>query len=107
MIIPVSNISMQAIPRKDYKGPVLKLTKKDKEQIAGIEKNITGYHCELTKLEAIVNKLPHCFKREFYETKISELWALIEAGEAFIRQIKITRHNKQVARAAKKLNVNV
>ena len=43
LTISTTNSFQALVPLSDYKGPILKLTKKDKEQIAEIQRQINQY----------------------------------------------------------------
>jgi len=95
------NLNMQAVPLKNYKGPILKLTKSDKKKIDAVQNNINMYQIEITKLLVKMEKLPICELRDKYEDIINLLEYQIIKGKLYIKEIKMARLNKQKAKLAK------
>lgn len=101
-ITPNLNMQGRLVPLKDFKGPILKLTKKDKEQISQIEAHIQQYEQELIKLESCWNAARNTRKEDSYDAKIKKLESFVAEARMLIENIKINRLNKQKAKLAKK-----
>lgn len=96
-----------SIPLSKYKGPVLKLTAKDKKQILLLEKQITDKEADAYKLTNILSKKMYQNERDYYSYKLSVVEFDIEVLREAIRSIKINRFNKQKAKQSKKLDTNI
>ncbi len=83
------------IPKKDYKGTVLKLTKEDKAKIAVLQKNISDLEYELYRLcRYFEYKKPNPDSDYFY-IKADSIRTEIEMLKEEIRNIKTERLKKQ------------
>lgn len=98
-ILPTTSPNFAAnklVSIKDFKGPVLKLTKSDKEKIAKLQDEIVNYDFELAKIRDILQQNEHNTQGSYYyaglidkiEFRISQLLSAI-------KDIKIARYQKQ------------
>ncbi len=84
------------VPLKNYKGPMLKLTKADKEKIAALQENINQMEFELYHLERQFNAgRLRTEKWNFLAEREGKLLERIDYLKDMIRNIKIERLNKQ------------
>lgn len=93
------NISFQGRnlkPLSEYKGPILKLTQNEKEQIKSMEFQIAGYELELEKLKMKSSSVKRISsEKTYYNDKIWDITRLIEELRQAIKDIKIKRLNIQ------------
>ena len=100
-------------PLSEYKGPILKLTKADKEKIAKYEKQIAQLDIEMMKLNDYaqsrgtgVNHVKNFTVEEYgsnyFTDQLFSLSAKIDSLKKMIKQIKMNRLEKQNAKLAKK-----
>lgn len=100
-------------PLSEYKGPILKLTKADKEKIAKYEKQIAQLDIEMMKLNNYaesrgtgVNHVKNFTVEEYgsnyFTDQLFSLGAKIDSLKKMIKQIKMNRLEKQKAKLAKK-----
>ena len=92
-----TDLTFQAlIPKDQYKGPILKLTKKEKEQISKYEHQIGGLELELNKLGEFVAKARHnAAVGDYYSDIMGKIETQIRYLKELIKEIKINRLNKQ------------
>ncbi len=84
------------VPVKNYKGPILKLTKAEQKLITDYQKAITQTECELYKLERAYQKKKISEKDSNYFNDVHYyLSGKIENLKNKIREIKINRLNLQ------------
>ena len=91
------------VPLKEYKGPILKLTKKDKAEIDELLKKRAMLDLELSKLKDYVARTPaqteamaHFQDRAWYDVEKA-----IEIVDEMIKTIKTNRMKKQIAKQNK------
>ena len=100
-------------PLSEYKGPILKLTKADKEKIAKYEKQIAQLDIEMMKLNDYaqsrgtgVNHVKNFTVEEYgsnyFADQLFSLDAKIDSLKKMIKQIKMNRLEKQKSKLAKK-----
>lgn len=100
-------------PLGEYKGPILKLTKGDKEKIAKYEKQIAQLDIERMKLHDYArlrgNAVTHVknftveeYSSNYFADQLFSLDAKIDSLKDMIKQIKMNRLEKQKAKLAKK-----
>ncbi len=84
-------------PISEYKGPILKLTKKEKSQISIIESKISELEIELIKLDKTWKniKKPSDIQQDYYSYKIYSINNWIESLRKSIKEIKMKRLEKQ------------
>ena len=102
------SFTAKLVPLKEYKGPILKLTKKDKSEIDALLKKRAMLDLELSKLRDFIHRTPaqtesmaHYQDRAWYE--LENAIAIIDD---MIKTIKTNRMKKQIAKQ-NKLDVNV
>ena len=88
------------IPISEYKGPILKLTPKERKEIAGLLDQKTQIYFELDNVRKILEKNQKTITREWQHLSMVEfsLLAKIDDIDRRIKEIKITRLNKQKQR---------
>ena len=105
MINDVKNISTsfqakapkKLIPIAKYKGPLLKLTTKEEEQIAQLKKQLAYYECEYFALQHhLANKKIPLNMRDYYNDKYTTLQRNIDSICNEIQEIKANRHKIQM-----------
>ncbi len=101
---PNNNITFGAlVPKKDYAGPILKLTKNEKAKIDSFQKKIGELTLEREKLCTLRDKTSELSGLwEYYEAGIYKVCDMIDDLRAEIAKIKTERFAKQKARLAKK-----
>ncbi len=85
------------VPLKNYKGPILKLTPKEEQKIAGLQENINRMEFEIYNLNKIYGSKSHLRVKEFnyYVGRVEKLTLMIDDLKQMIRDIKVKRFNKQ------------
>ena len=84
------------IPKREYKGPILKLTDEDKNKIDVLQKTISQLELDLYKLKLYFEHgKKTCRDLDYYYTRRDMLRTKIEILEAEIKDIKKERLNKQ------------
>ena len=86
------------VPLSQYKGPVLKLTKGDKEKIAALEDSIASLEIELYKLSKYQRKKISEKQKFMSDSAQMHLDAEISLLRQEIQDIKMNRLNKQRAK---------
>ena len=91
------SVSFQGyIPLKQYKGPVLKLTKDEEAKISALQENINNYEIELYRLTKLYDgKKLSTNQANYYLNKVETINAHINELKQLIREIKINRLNMQ------------
>ena len=100
-------------PLGEYKGPILKLTKADKEKIAKYEKQIAQLDIEIMKLNNyaqsrgtgvnhVKNFTVEEYDSDYFNDQLFNLADNIDSLKKMIKQIKMNRLEKQKAKLAKK-----
>lgn len=100
-------------PLGEYKGPILKLTKGDKEKIAKYEKQIAQLDIERMKLcdysgsrgkgvNHVKNFTVEEYSSDYFHEQLLKLDDAIDLLQKMVKQIKMNRLEKQKARLAKK-----
>ena len=100
MNIHVNNFQINTkalVPASEYKGPVLKLTAKEKSKIARLTKTKAELLLESTKLEDRLRKNTKHITKDYQwlATRLFKLESLIQDIEKAIKEIKINRLNIQ------------
>lgn len=101
MIITSINVqnfqAKKLVPISQYQGPILKLTKKDKEKIALLLDKKTQISFELYGVTKLLEKNHKTITREWQHLSIvqSKLMGEIDRINNMIKEIKIARLNKQ------------
>ncbi len=98
MIISLcSNLQFSGlVPVKKYKGPILKLNKADKRNIANLEKEIAQTECDLYKLNKTYDRRKISeSERNYFIDMEHTLYLKIKFLREEIRKIKINRFNIQ------------
>ena len=95
-ITPIYQTNFQAknlIPLSEYKGTILKLTTKDKEQIAKLTKKKAEYELELMKVSRHLEKYTKSITKEWKYFSMVEfnLMGKISIIEDMIKEIKTNR----------------
>ncbi|MCQ2744447.1 MAG: hypothetical protein MJ230_06615 [bacterium] len=91
------------VPKDDFHGVPLKLTPKDRQRIAELKEKIAELVIENIKLESMRNcKSFHPNIRNRYNTIYNNNLSQITDIEKEIQNIKVARHKKQTALAAKR-----
>ena len=83
------------IPKSEYKGPVLKLTEKDKNKIDHFQKEIAKYELEAIKLSEILSRKMSTYERDYYSGIALHIENIISSLKDEIRKIKIFRITQQ------------
>ena len=84
------------IPLKQYKGPVLKLTKDEESKISILQANINNFEIELYQLGKIFDgKNLSTSQANYYFNKVENINSQIKDLKRMIREIKINRLNIQ------------
>ena len=100
-------------PLGEYKGPILKLTKADKEKIAKYEKQIAQLDIEIMKLNNyaqsrgtgvnhVKNFTVEEYGSDYFNDQLFNLADNIDSLKKMIKQIKMNRLEKQKAKLTKK-----
>ncbi len=90
-------------PLSEYSGTVLKLTKKDKAEIAKLESSIAQLECDIYDINKQIGKPKVYTGREYYFlAKLDRIEVYIKDFKEAIKQIKINRLNKQKIAAQNK-----
>lgn len=99
-----TNINMRGkmVPLKNYRGPVLKLTKADKKKIEAIQENINQYTHEIMQLQRKLDTLSICPLYDYIYEEKAKLEYQVDVAMSYIQKIKTERFNKQKAKFAKK-----
>lgn len=91
------------IPLSEYKGPILKLTKKDKELIANYLHEKSLIELEIMQLKSIYSNYKiQNIDSSWYEDKVLQLVLKRDEIDNLINEVKVNRLNKQKLAAAKK-----
>ena len=91
------------IPLSEYKGPILKLTKKEKELIAHYAHEKSLIELEIMRLRSVYDNYKiHNVDSDWYEDKMGSL--VLQRGHLadLINEIKVNRLNKQKLSSPKK-----
>lgn len=96
----INNQKFQAknlIPLSQYKGPVLKLTPKDKEKIGQLMGKKTDLLFELDSINRLLEKRHKTITKEWQKLSNAQITISyqIEKIDNLIKEIKINRLNKQ------------
>lgn len=85
------------VPLSEHKGPILKLTEKDNEKIADIQKKIIEHDQEIYNCKKYFNNKRRMSysERDYLHDRIESLEIAINNLLEEIRQIKISRFQKQ------------
>lgn len=84
------------IPMKNYKGPILQLTKDETEKIAKIQDNISQLEIERYKiLQFFEGKHISYQQYDYYANTLNLLEYRIEQARELIREIKVNRFTIQ------------
>ena len=104
LVTPVSTTMFQGyIPLSEYKGPILKLTKKDKELIAHYIQEKSFIELEIMKLRSVYDNYKiHNIDSEWYSNKMGSLILQRDNIDKLIQEVKINRINKQKLASKKK-----
>jgi len=96
------------VPLKEFTGPILKLTKKDKAEIDALLKKRAMLDLELVKLRDFIHRTPaKTYSMEHYQDRAwYDLENAIAVIDDMIKTIKTNRMKKQIAKQ-NKLDVNV
>ena len=87
------------IPAVEYKGPVLKLTKADCKNIDELQKKIENFEFEHMKISSLLmNKNLSNNSRDYYSEVCLCIEYQINALRDEIKNIKLQRHQKQLAK---------
>ena len=95
------------IPFSQYKGPILKLTKAEKAQIAHLESEIAALECDLYRISNY-QKLK-LSESQLFSSQSTEMHldGMISSLRKMIKEIKANRLRKQQEKLNKsKLNIN-
>lgn len=100
------NINFGAlVPKKDYAGPILKLTKKEQEQIDTFQRKISEFELEHEKIENLRQKEKRLSSAFFYYCEVlDDIMYNIKTCKNEIAKIKTERLAKQKEKLAKKNN---
>ena len=91
-----STIPSNFKPVSEYKGPILKLTQKDKEEIAKCQKAIASLECDVYDIDKrLCQSSLTSGQKEYFYQKLIHLDYHIERLKDAIRDIKINRLQKQ------------
>ena len=91
------------VPKSQYNGVVLKLTKTDKEKIAKLHKQKADYELELNKLIELGQKIKiACKEKIAINHRIFFMERNIQIVEDMIKNIKTSRLAKQITKLSKK-----
>ena len=91
------------IPLSEYKGPILKLTNKEKELIAHYTQEKSLIELEIMKLRSVYDNYKiHNVDSDWYEDKMGSLVLQRDHLPDLIREIKVNRLNKQKLSSSKK-----
>ena len=91
------------IPLSEYKGPILKLTKKDKELIAHYIHEKSLIELEIVKLRSVYDSYKiHNIDSEWYADKMGSLVLQRDNIDKLIQEVKTNRINQQKLAASKK-----
>lgn len=102
-----SNTTFQAgkklVPISDYKGPILKLTKKEQAEIADLLSKRSQLSFDLDNVRKILKKNTKTITREWQHLSNVDfsLQSEIERIDRIIKEIKLNRLNIQKAKLAK------
>lgn len=101
-IINTVYASRKLIPIAEYKGPILKLTKKEQATVQQLEKEITALELEQFNIKSYMDKTKLTSEQEdiLYD-KLNRLSSWIKEFRENIQNIKIERFNKQKAKSIK------
>ncbi len=104
-----NNIAFGAlVPKKDYAGPILKLTKNEKAKIDNFQKKIGELIIEREKLCVLRNKTSELSSLwDYYADAITRTCDTIDYLRAEIAKIKAERFAKQKARFEAKKSLNI
>ena len=91
------------IPLSEYKGPILKLTKKEKELIAHYTQEKSLIELEIMRLRSVYDNYKiHNVDSDWYEDKMGSLVLQRDHLADLINEIKVNRLNKQKLSSSKK-----
>ena len=91
------------IPLSEYKGPILKLTKKEKELIAHYTHEKSLIELEIMRLRSVNDNYKiHNVDSDWYEDKMGSLVLQRDRLADLINEIKVNRLNKQKLSSSKK-----
>lgn len=90
------------IPRSQYNGPVLKLTKADNKKIESLQKKKAGFELELESLKKYAERIKITTQESMrLNHKIFDMERNIRIVEDMIKEIKQSRLSKQIKKLAK------
>ena len=98
----ISNIyaGRNLVPKSTYKGPILKLTKKEQAAIKQLEEKAIAYEIEQFNIRSYMDKTKlTSVQKEMLFEKLDQLSHWIQVVRENIQNIKIERLNKQKAKA--------
>ena len=99
-ISPTTNQTFTAlVPKSEYKGVILKLTKKDEEKIAKLISQKSEYIFELNAIERLLEKKKTIIESSGLFHRRSNIESHIRNIDEQIKAIKINRFEKQQGRA--------
>lgn len=84
------------IPLKDYKGPILKLTKSEMAKIADLQENINQLELDLYNIDSKYSEKKLLTQQlHYYSNKKLTIIGQINELKEIIKHIKLNRLNKQ------------
>ena len=89
------------VPKSEYKGPILKLTAKDKEKISKLVSQKSELLFEINFLEKMLNKKKTLVESSNLLNRIGTLEFRIKEIDETIKSIKTTRLEKQQGKLKK------
>lgn len=101
-VAPISNQNFTAlVPASQYKGPVLKLTPKDKKKIAELVSKKADLELELNSIERLLDKKKTIIESSSLMYRRDKILGQISVLDEMIKTIKINRLEKQKTGAEK------
>lgn len=94
----VTEMPVNIVSLKDYKGPVLKLTKKEQARISALDADIAYHNQELINLQNVLKSNNGYYSKYYYFDKIMYHESQIEIAEKEKRDIKVNRFSIQKAK---------
>ena len=100
-------VNKKLVPAKEYKGVVLKLTQKDKETISRHQEKIAELEVQKYKLLNMMESKRNWNIRDqlYLNIQLDRLDTEIKYFMNLIKSIKVARHNKQLKKQNKKLDI--
>lgn len=101
-IIPNIPVGKNLVPKTEYQGPILKLTKNEQAKIKKLQESAITLEIEQIKLNDII-KSPHISNKEKYPllNKLDKIEHWLEKIKEEIQNIKIERLKQQKAKLLK------